>query len=255
MSETELSVICKNCGSEVSPYVTECPYCGARLRKRAPKLERRGDALEARPKRRAGAAARKAAQARRGGGRRAPLRDRGRGRGSAILLIVQKATGATLSEVGGLVVPFDNQWWRLFTAPFAYVDVGYLFVVAIALVIFAGDLERRLGSFSVAVLLVACGALGMLAATGVAEAESRFTMIAGGNGMALGAIAAWFAVRRADSRRSIDQDYDLIGVAVAAAVVLLLPLFDSSADVFAGLAGGAVGGLAGLAASVLRPSE
>ena len=47
MSETELSVICKNCGSEVSPYVTECPYCGARLRKRAPKLERRGDALEA----------------------------------------------------------------------------------------------------------------------------------------------------------------------------------------------------------------
>ncbi len=43
MSETELSVICKNCGSEVSPYVTECPYCGARLRKRAPKLERRGD--------------------------------------------------------------------------------------------------------------------------------------------------------------------------------------------------------------------
>src|SRR6478609_11322749 len=54
MSETELSVICKNCGSEVSPYVTECPYCGARLRKRAPKLERRGDALEAKPRRRAG---------------------------------------------------------------------------------------------------------------------------------------------------------------------------------------------------------
>src|SRR6201995_1841665 len=53
MSETELSVICKNCGSEVSPYVTECPYCGARLRKRAPKLERRDGGFEAqRPKRR-----------------------------------------------------------------------------------------------------------------------------------------------------------------------------------------------------------
>ena len=24
----ELSVVCKSCGSEVSPYVTECPYCG-----------------------------------------------------------------------------------------------------------------------------------------------------------------------------------------------------------------------------------
>ncbi len=153
------------------------------------------------------------------------------------------------------MVPFDNQWWRLLTAPFAYVDVGYLFVIAIALVIFAGGLERRLGTFAVAVLLPACGALGMLAATGVAEAESRVTMIAGGNGMALGAIAAWFAIRRADSRRAIDQDYDIIGVAVAAAVVLLLPLFESSADVFAGLAGAAVGGLAGLAASALRPSE
>src|SRR5215475_10290676 len=127
MSETELSVICKNCGSEVSPYVTECPYCGARLRKRAPKLERRGDALEARPKRRAARL-------------RGRLRSRAAGAvaerpyatwtvvaASAVLLIVQKATGATLSEVGGLVVPIESEWWRLFTAPFAYVDVGYLF--------------------------------------------------------------------------------------------------------------------------------
>src|SRR3954464_4114592 len=53
MAETELTVVCKNCGAEVSPYVTECPYCGARLRKRAPKLERKGDQFEAqRPKRR-----------------------------------------------------------------------------------------------------------------------------------------------------------------------------------------------------------
>jgi membrane associated rhomboid family serine protease len=255
MSETELSVICKNCGSEVSPYVTECPYCGARLRKRAPKLERRGDALEARPRRRGARLRGKLRRRAAGGIAERPYATWTVVAVSALLLIVQKATGATLSEVGGLVVPFDNQWWRLLTAPFAYVDVGYLFVVAIALVIFAGGLERRLGTFAVAVLLPACGALGMLAATGVAEAEGRFTMIAGGNGMALGAIAAWFAIRRAESRRSIDQDYDLIGVAVAAAVVLLLPLFDSSADVFAGLAGGAVGGLAGLAASVLRPSE
>src|SRR3989442_12802955 len=43
MAAPELSVVCKNCGAEVSPYVTECPYCGTRLRKRAPKLEREGD--------------------------------------------------------------------------------------------------------------------------------------------------------------------------------------------------------------------
>ncbi len=44
----ELFVVCKSCGSEVSPYITECPYCGNRLRKRAPKLDREG-----RPPRRA----------------------------------------------------------------------------------------------------------------------------------------------------------------------------------------------------------
>src|SRR5688572_24243414 len=40
MSSPDLFVVCKSCGSEVSPYVTECPYCGTRLRKRAPKIER-----------------------------------------------------------------------------------------------------------------------------------------------------------------------------------------------------------------------
>src|ERR671938_245097 len=39
-SGPDLFVVCKSCGSEVSPYITECPYCGTRLRKRAPKLER-----------------------------------------------------------------------------------------------------------------------------------------------------------------------------------------------------------------------
>src|SRR5882762_646031 len=39
-SGADLFVVCKKCGSEVSPYVTECPYCGHRLRRRAPKLPR-----------------------------------------------------------------------------------------------------------------------------------------------------------------------------------------------------------------------
>jgi rRNA maturation endonuclease Nob1 len=45
VSSTELNVVCRNCGEQVSPYVTECPYCGTRLRKRAPKLELRGDEI------------------------------------------------------------------------------------------------------------------------------------------------------------------------------------------------------------------
>ena len=146
MSETELSVICKNCGSEVSPYVTECPYCGARLRKRAPKLERRGDALEARPRRGA------ARLFRRRRGRRSerralrPYATIAAIAASGLTLLAQKALGESLAAVGGLTVPLDGDWWRYLTAPFAYVDVGYLFVVAIGLAIFAGSLERHLGA-------------------------------------------------------------------------------------------------------------
>jgi membrane associated rhomboid family serine protease len=172
--------------------------------------------------------------------------------GPAVMILMQKATGDSLGTFGGIVVPFQDQWWRYLTAPFAYGDVGYLFVVAVGLAIFASGVERRLGTAPTAVLLIACGSLGMLVATGIANAQGGIAVIAGGNGMALGALAAWFAIRRAETHGAIDADYDAIGVIVAATVLLLLPVFDSSADVFAGLVGGAVGGLAGLAAAALH---
>lgn len=263
MSETELSVICKNCGSEVSPYVTECPYCGARLRKRAPKLERKGDQFEPqRPKRRR----RRLRIPKPSRPTRGPVSfarsDTFRPYatltvilGSALLLLIQKATGNPLSTYGGLIVPIGDEWWRYLTAPFAYVDVGYLFVVAVGLAIFATGVERRLGSWPTAVLLLACGALGVLAAGGIASAKGDITVIAGGNGMALGAVAAWFAIRRSESHGAIDEEYDVIGVAVAAAVLIALPLFAPTANFFACLVGGAVGGLAGLASTTLHHKE
>jgi membrane associated rhomboid family serine protease len=255
VSETELSVICKNCGSEVSPYVTECPYCGTRLRKRAPKLERRGDSLEAKLTRRV---KRPRLRRSKGEGEIRPFRPYATLAailGSAVLLIVQKASGDPLSTFGGLIVPVAGDWWRFLTAPFAYVDVGYLFVVAVALAIFAVPLERRLGSFATGLLLIACGSLGMLAAAGIADAQGHIEVIAGGNGMALGAVAAWFALRRSEAHGAIDDDFDVVGVAVASAVLLALPIFESTADVFAGIAGALVGGLAGIAAATVRPSH
>lgn len=252
MSETELSVICKNCGSEVSPYVTECPYCGARLRKRAPKLQRRGDGLEAqKPRRR-----RRLLPGRPGfavAGR--PYATIAFVAAAAALLLVQEASGSALDAYGGIVVPVADEWWRYLTAPFNFGGVGYLFVVAVALAIFGSGLERRLGTPATAILLVACGALGMLAAVGIADARGATEAIGGGNGVALGALAAWFALRRTEAGGPLEQGYDRVGVIVAAAVLLALPLFVPAADFFAGLAGGAVGALAGLAASVLRPAH
>lgn len=255
MSETELSVICKNCGSEVSPYVTECPYCGTRLRKRAPKLERRDGALEAqRPRRRGWPRLRRRPAS---GAPRAfrPYATLAAILGSAALLLIQKASGDVLSTFGGVVTPFDDQWWRFFTAPFAYVNVGYLFVVALGLAIFATGVERRLGSLPTAVLLIASGALGVLAGSAVANAQDSFSVIAGGNGMALGAVAAWFTIRRAEARGAIAEEYDTIGVAVAAAVLIALPLFVETADLVAGLAGGVIGALAGLVVAATHPGD
>jgi membrane associated rhomboid family serine protease len=252
MSETELSVICKNCGSEVSPYVTECPYCGARLRKRAPKLERRGDGLEAqRPRRRR----RLVPRLRRPGFAVSidrPYATVGVILASAVMILIQKLGGHSIATYGGLIVGFEDDWWRYLTAPFAYADVGYLFVVGVALAIFSTGVERRLGSLPTLVLLFACGSLGILVAGAVA---SDGTVIGGGNGMALGSVAAWFALRRAEAHGAIDQEYDAIGVAVAAVVLIVVPLFAPTADFVAGLVGGAVGALAGVAASALHHPE
>jgi hypothetical protein len=104
------------------------------------------------------------------------------------------------------------------------------------------------------VLFVACGSLGMVAATAISNPDF-VDFIAGGNGIALGAVAAWYVIRRAEARESIGEDYDWIGVAVSAVVLILLPLFAPTADFFAGIAGGAVGALAGLAATAFRRTE
>jgi membrane associated rhomboid family serine protease len=256
VSETELSVVCKNCGSEVSPYVTECPYCGARLRKRAPKLERKGDGLEAKqPRRRSRDAKRRGSRPRRR--RRLDLSDdfvtkpyvtAGLIIASAVMVVVFAATDLSAYDLGAVVGSVDSEFWRYLTASFVYLDTGYLFVVALALALFGPGVERRLGTLPTLLLLLACGALGMLAADGVESALDNFPLAAGGNGIALGALAAWFALRRAEAAGG-DHDYDRIGVAVAAVVLLALPIFEDTANVITGLAGGLVGGLAGLAAT------
>jgi membrane associated rhomboid family serine protease len=253
VSAPELSVVCKSCGSEVSPYVTECPYCGARLRKRAPKLQRRGENLEPRTRRR---------RRRLRFGRSIEALDTGRPyatiaviAASAVMVLVQRASDQPPVDLGAIGGPVGSDWWRYLTAPFVYLDIGYLFVVGVALVLFAPGLERRLGSIPTLLLLIACGALGMLAADGVKSAAGDLLFASGGNGIALGALAAWFALRFSETRNAIDQDVDLIGVGVAAAVLLLLPAFESEANVFAGLGGALVGGIAGFAAAAVRPSD
>jgi membrane associated rhomboid family serine protease/predicted RNA-binding Zn-ribbon protein involved in translation (DUF1610 family) len=260
VSTPELSVVCKSCGSEVSPYVTECPYCGTRLRRRAPKLEREGGEIRVREsmrdKRRRRAAERAAAREQRAfaaAGER-PYVAIAAVLAPAVLLVVQRAANLTTLDVGAIAAPGFDEIWRYFAAPFVYDDAGYLFAVGLALAILVPGLERRLGSIPAALLVVACGALGMLAAVGLDNSfGDGITLAAGGNGIALGALGAWFVLRRAEARAN-GEDYDRIALVVGAAVLLLLPTIEDYASFWAGLAGGLTGLGAGYSATLGRRS-
>ena len=234
--------------------MTECPYCGTRLRKRAPKLELRGDELTPRESRRA---RRRTARARRA----ERLAERPYAVIAAILipavlLLVRVAVPAYDSHsLGAIVGPVQNEWWRYIAAPFIYPDIGYLFVASVGIAIFGIAVEERLGLIATVVLILACGALGMLAADGIETAfasHNDVLLAAGGNGIALGLLAAWAVMRAAEVRAHPGEDVELIGAAVAAAVLILLPLVDDYANVFAGLAGALVGAGCGLVAAISR---
>jgi membrane associated rhomboid family serine protease len=250
----ELSVVCKSCGSEVSPYVTECPYCGNRLRKRAPKLEREGDEIRVHESRRD--------RRRRKRGERATERSLAVDLGArpiatgatiligALLIIASQAVPLSLRDIGAIVGPVGSDVWRYVTAPFAYDDMGAFIVIALAIGVFGSSLETRLGSLATGTLILATGTLGMLAAGAAESAGLTDTLVAaGGNGVALGLLGAWLMLWRAEAKTRFSEPLDVIGVSVAAAVLLLLPLVEVSADPIAGLVGGLVGvGMGSLAA-------
>jgi hypothetical protein len=86
--------------------------------------------------------------------------------------------------------------------------------------------ERRLGTIPTLVLMVACGALGMLAADGIESAlaaEGSIMLAAGGNGVALGMLGAWAVLKASELRANPDEDVEVIGAAVCAAVLIMLP--------------------------------
>ena len=262
MAGPELSVVCRNCGSEVSPYVTECPYCGTRLRKRAPRLEREGDEIRVREGRREKKLRRDAERRERSEELSTrPIAAIALIGISAILYIVLAATGSvrgvvvteatqTFTEIFNLT--FGDDPWRYFVAPFFFVNAGYLFICGVGIAIFAPPLERRLGSIPTLLLGFACGALGILAADGISSALGDGAHLAtGANGMALGLLAAYVAIREPERRADPEDSYDPIAVGVAAAVLLATPIVFAFANPWAGIAGGLVGGICGLSATVV----
>jgi Rhomboid family len=238
----DLFVICKSCGSEVSPYITECPYCGNRLRKRAPKLDRNGRLAERRlrapkpslPRLRPGEIP----------GIRAELRPY-----ATMLLVLAGVAGSLVWRTS--VVSFGQlaiigkpgqDWWKLVTAAFTYNNVGLTFAVLGTVAIFGSLMERRHGPLAV-LAIFGVGAIGGL---GVAVLIYQNPIALSGNGGALALLGAWATPHLASLARGEGSDADMIGTAVLAAVVLLMPLAAPEASWVAGGVGLVLGLLLGI---------
>jgi membrane associated rhomboid family serine protease len=272
-SGADLFVVCKQCGSEVSPYITECPYCGHRLRRRAPKLPRENvpgrspRGLSRRLSRRLhrpifdrSTPSRSRPSLSRS---RRALESRADAPPYATILLVAASCVAWVAWRGDYVSfeelaitgPLHGDWWKLFTSQFVYENGLYEFVTLVAVALFGWLLERRHGPLVVLALFLASGVAGAL----VAEAANSYhavnlgngivlrtySAISGGNGAALGLLAAWAIPDLKAARASFYYEGDLLGAGAIAAVILAMPLALAEVSWQAGVTGGALGLLLG----------
>jgi membrane associated rhomboid family serine protease len=236
----DLFVICKSCGSEVSPYITECPYCGNRLRKRAPKLDRQGRVTDRRLRRPPAPSLPRLRRDEIPG-----IRPESRPY-ATLALVAAGLVGCLLWRTGvvdrtQLVVigKPGHDWWRLFTAPFTYDNTGYAFAALGTIALYGWLLERRHGLIPV-VALFAIGGVGGTAATAAAFSSP---VVLGANGAAIALLCAWAIPDLLSIRVHQDIEGDLLGTAAIGVVVALMPLVAPGAS-WVSDAVGVLGGVA-----------
>ncbi|MGA2454944.1 MAG: rhomboid family intramembrane serine protease [Solirubrobacteraceae bacterium] len=262
-SGADLFVVCKQCGSEVSPYITECPYCGTRLRRRAPKLPPANAPTRSTLRGRARSLLTRSKPAPAGGRTRASTRHRPSRWAaerpyatialvavSCVIWVVAHAEPVLYLHTA-LAGPLRGDWWKLFTNGFAYVDGVYAFVAILTIAIFGWLLERRHGPAAVLALFFGASATGALAALAVYP----FPEVSGGNAAALALLAAWAAPDLETARAGGYREGDLLGAGALAALLLALPFARPEASWLAGVVGGLLGLAFGLGAHRLGKAE
>ena len=111
-----------------------------------------------------------------------------RSRSRRSLLIVERASNLSVFDLGAIVGPVGDEWWRYLAAPFVYDDLGYLFACGLAIAIFLprarapGRHGRRRCCW--------CSAAARSGCSPPTASTPRFgdgiPVAAGGNGIALG---------------------------------------------------------------------
>jgi membrane associated rhomboid family serine protease len=242
-------VICKHCGAEVSPYITECPYCGNRIQKRAPKLGPDGRIAQK--------------KSRRPPSPTLPRLKRGEIPGirhdshpyGTILLVLLGFAGTLLWRTG-LINPIhlvalgtlNPDWWHAFSSPFVYGNTGYAIITLGVIALYGVLLERRHGLLLVLALFLLGGAAGTAIALQASPA-----LVMGGNGAALALLVAWAMPDLAAFSSREDFDGDLIGTLVLGAAVALMPLVAPEASWVCDGVGVGAGILIGYPVSRLHP--
>ncbi len=258
----DLFVVCKQCGSEVSPYVTECPYCGSRLRRRAPKLPRVNAGTTPAPEPRSGLLSRLRGRSRSSAGRTAPARGGYSGvsrwetsrpyatialvAATCVVWVLEHAKGDLYVNMA-VLGPLHGEWWRLLTSEFAYLSGVYAFVATVAVAVFGTLLERRHGPVVVLALFFGAGAAGALAAL----AAYPLPIVSGANAAALALIAAWAAPDLRAARAGTYYEGDLLGASAIAGLLLLVPFARPEASWLAGVVGALIGLIAGYGISAM----
>lgn len=260
-SGADLFVVCKQCGSEVSPYITECPYCGNRLRRRAPKLPRAGGPAPAAKPSRKGVGSLLGRGSRAAGGRTRvarPERERSdRWVATRPYATISLVLASCISWVATnaeplwllklvVVLPVGGEWWKFFTAQFGYFRGGgggvYAFVAILTVGLFGWLVERRHGPLVVISLFFAAGVGGALAA----EAVYPLPFVAGANAGGLALLGCWVMPDIQDLRAGRIIEGDLLGAGAFAALLLAIPFARPEASWLAGVVGLAIGLLVGL---------
>jgi len=254
----DLFVVCSQCGSEVSPYVTECPYCGHRLRKRAPNIPR--EHVPGRLPRGLGGRLKTGRGGNRSASSERPRERRGPSRtqlltgtdtrpwatialvaASAIAWVVWHARPVTLIELT-VFGPLHGEWWKLFTTEFIYGNGIYAFVVLLTVAIFGWLVERRHGPAVVLALFLAAGAAGTLAS----RALYTEPVISGAGGSALALLAVWATPDLLALRARDYYEGDLLGAGALGVLVLASSFVLDSATGFAAIVGLVIGLVLGI---------